>query len=98
MIKNWTLIKALKRLYKKNIEFLKSLKNGTSERKYSAITIIEYEKANAELKGCIDDLRYGFDCETSLSEWHDVFSEILIDDCHLYNNMFPIGGKLYVGY
>lgn len=86
------LIQDLKNLYQQNLDFLASVANGTCPKKYHKETIKEFKKLNAQLSDYIEDVSFGLERDKSLSDWRDLFGDVLLGDEDLDDDNFPRGG------
>lgn len=87
------LINELRGLYNQNLDFIDSIANGTSQKKYSKKTVEAFKKLNTQLKEYIEDIENFLTCDKTLQDWCELFGDTLLDDCCLDDDNFPIGGK-----
>lgn len=78
------LIDDLKALYKQSLDFISSVKNGTSKNKYSKETMEEFNKVKEQLGDYIKDLEKGLELEIPLSDWCEMLGDVLLDDDNFY--------------
>lgn len=83
-------INQLKGLYKQNLDFLDSVVNGTTKKKYKNSTIAEFKNLNRHLKEYIAELELGLDCHRDITIWCELFGDILAEE--LDDDNFPKGG------
>lgn len=84
-------IDELKKLYKQNLSFIESIENGTSKRKFTDKTISQFKKLNIQLNEYIHELEDGLDGNQNEKDWCNFFANVLMNDCLLDDDNFPIG-------
>lgn len=93
------LIKELKDFYSQNLEFISKVEreekeeNSTATMKYSSETIFEFKMLNSQLFDYIKDIEYGLECDKTLSDWCNLFADVLSEDDELDDDNFLIGGN-----
>ncbi len=84
------LVTGLKALHAQNLNFLTSVENGLSKKKYTKAAIEKFKKRNAELADYIKQIENGGEYTHTLSEWCNMLGDILVNA--LDDDNFPIGG------
>lgn len=80
------LIEELKNLYSQNLAFLADIENGTSKKKFSDKTILQFQKLNIQLDEYIQDLCNGLERNHGLKDWCNFFANVLLNDDNVENN------------